>query len=128
MPPSANDIAVDVASCLNSRDEALARRLIYGFIQYFDRADLVHRGRMVSTRPVATGDVKFDALLAATVEFVCVRHDQVIPDWVAAPEYFLDEFWFVSGLRSLEAEALQHSPISYSRRAIFLHRDSLTYA
>jgi hypothetical protein len=34
----------------------------------------------------------------------------------------------VSGLRSLHADALVHSPISFARRGVFIAGDALTYA
>jgi hypothetical protein len=50
------------------------------------------------------------------------------PAWVDDPSRFLEEWWFVSGLRSLHANALVHSPISFKRRGVFIGEDSLTYA
>lgn len=127
-PPSAKDVAADVVECLASDDEPLALRLIYRFIEHYDKASWDDRSRMVSTQPGTTGNRKLDAMLAATVEFSCATHQVGAPAWVNDPEYFLDQFWFVSGIRSLEADALVNSPISYARRSIFLNRESLTYA
>jgi hypothetical protein len=126
--PSAQEVADDVSQCLASGDEALARRLIFRFIEHYDRADWADRSRMVETRPEPTGSTKLDAMLAATVEYACATHRVVPPAWVNESEYFLDQFWFVSGIESLEADAMANSPISYARRSIFLNRESLTYA
>jgi hypothetical protein len=127
-PPSAKEVADDVAQCLASGDEPLARRLIYRFIEHYDKASWEDRTRMVATQPDSTGSQRLDAMLAATVEYSCATHRIVAPGWVNNPEYFLDQFWFVSGVTSLEADALANSPISYARRSIFLNRESLTYA
>jgi len=126
--PSASDIAEDVARCLASGNDPLARRLIFRFIEQYDRADNDDRVRMVEVRPDSTGSPQMDAFLAAAVEYSCATHRVAAPGWVDEPEYFLDEFWFVSGMSSLEADALAHSPISFARRSIFLNRESLTYA
>jgi hypothetical protein len=126
--PSAQEVADEVSQCLASGDEALARRLIFRFIERYDRADWVDRSRMVATRPDPTGSTKLDAMLAATVEYACATHFVTPPAWVNEPEYFLNQFWFVSGIVSLEADAMANSPISYARRSIFLNRESLTYA
>jgi hypothetical protein len=83
---------------------------------------------MVATQPDPSGSSRLDAMLAATVEYSCATHRVAAPLWVNEPEYFLDQFWFVSGIASLEADAMANSPISYARRAIFLNRESLTYA
>lgn len=127
-PPSAAEIADEVSQCLASGDEPLARRLIYRFIEHYDNSTWIQRDRMISQQPEGTGSVKLDALLAATVEYSCAIHRVPAPAWVADPKYFLDHFWFVSGIRSLEADAMVNSPISYARRSIFLNRESLTYA
>lgn len=127
-PPSAQEIAKDVAQCLASGDEPLARRLIYRFIEHYDNADWNDRSRMVAAQPETTGSSRLDALLAATVEYSSAVHQVVAPGWVNEPKYFLDRFWFVSDMSSLEADALANSPISYARRSIFLNRESLTYA
>ena len=127
-PPSAATTASDVAQCLASGDEPLARRLIYRLIEHYDKANWSERADMVRDQPERSGSVRLDALLAATVEYSCATHRVAAPVWVNDSEYFLDQFWFVSGLKSLEADAMTHSPISYARRSIFLNRESLTYA
>lgn len=119
--PSAQEIADEVSQCLASGDQALARRLIFRFIEHYDRANWTDRSRMVEERPDSTGSTKLDAMLAATVEFACATHRVASPSWVNEPEYFLDQFWFVSEISSLEADAMVHSPISYARRSIFLN-------
>lgn len=72
------------------------------------------------------GAVRFDALLAAIVEFVCTRHSGSAPSWVDRPGRFLSEWWFVSGMPTLHADAIAHSPMSFARRDIFITEDALT--
>lgn len=67
-------------------------------------------------------------MLAGIVEYACATHLVLAPAWVDAPEYFLDEFWFVSGVKSLHADAMMHGPISFKRRGVFLTQGALTYA
>ncbi len=126
--PSAKEAADEVAKCLASGGESLARRLIYRFIEHYDNADWEDRTRMVDERPETTGNTKLDAMIAATVEYSCATRRVAAPAWVNELQYFLDQFWFVSGVSSLVADAIVHSPIAYARRAIFLNRESLTYA
>jgi hypothetical protein len=106
----------------------MALRLVYRFIEHYDKANLEDRTRMVAEKPETTGDTRLDAMLASTVEYSCATHLVPAPVWVNAPQYFLEQFWFVAGLKSLEADAFVHSPISYARRSIFLNRESLSYA
>lgn len=114
--------------CLAENDEDAARRLAFRFVEQFDKADDADRHRMIESAPDPTGDLRFDALLASLVEYSCVHHDINPPLWVEDPERFLREWWFVSGLRSLHADAIVHSPISFKRRGVFINEDSLTYA
>jgi hypothetical protein len=127
-PPTIAEVALDVAACLAEGDEASARRLAFRFVELVDRADEVERRRMVVPIPPATGDRRYDAMLAALVEYVCVRHGIAPPAWVDEPDRFLDEWWFVSGMKSLHANAIVHSPVSFKRRGVFLTEGTLTYA
>ncbi len=88
----------------------------------------VDRPLLVADRPDGTGDARFDALLAAIVEHLCTKASLAVPAWANEPSRFLDTWWFVSGLRSLHADALVHSPISFARRGVFIAGDALTYA
>ena len=127
-PPTVDDVAQDAAALLHEDDEALARRTIYRFIEHYDNASWDERSEMVAHQPRPIGSQRLDALLAGCVEFSCATHGLAAPGWVNAPQYFLDQFWFVAGVRALEADAMANSPISFARRAIFLNRHSLTYA
>jgi len=77
---------------------------------------------------VTTGSARYDALLAGIVELACASHGVVAPSWVNDEPYFLNEFWFVSGMKSLHANALVHSPISLARRGVFVTQGALEYA
>jgi hypothetical protein len=126
--PTIAEVGVEVADCLAENDESSGRRLAFRFVEQFDKADQSDRRRMVEIAPLPTGDRRYDALLAALVEYCCVRHDMPSPAWVDDPSRFLEEWWFVSGIRSLHANAVVHSPISFKRRGVFITEDALTYA
>jgi hypothetical protein len=55
-------------------------------------------------------------MLAALAEYSCVRHG------------FLEQWWFVPGMKSLHANAMVHRPISFKRRGVFITEGALTYA
>jgi hypothetical protein len=78
-PPSAKEVAEEVAQCLASGDEPLARRLVYRFMEHYDKASWEDRSRMVTTQPDSTGSPRLDAMLAATVEYSCATHRVVAP-------------------------------------------------
>jgi hypothetical protein len=126
------DVANQIAASLRADDQerglAEARRLAFWFVEVFDSSTLADRQALVAERPDTTGDARFDAMLAAIAEHLCTKASIPLPDWADEPSRFLDIWWFVSGLRSLHAEALVHSPISFARRGVFITSDALTYA
>ena len=67
-------------------------------------------------------------MLAAIAEYLCAREGWLAPPWVEDQSRFLDQWWFVSGMRSLHADAIVHSPISFARRGVFITSGALSYA
>ncbi len=126
--PTVSDVALDVRRSLEDDDEAHARRLAFRFVESYDKAPSESRPGMIEREPPATGDGRFDAFLAAIVEHLCAREFETPPAWVGEPNRFLDRWWFMSGIRSLEANAIVHSPISFKRHGVFISEGSLTYA
>jgi hypothetical protein len=126
--PTIAEVGEEVAVCLAEHDEDFGRRLAFRFVEQFDKADGADRRRMVEVAPSPTGDRRYDALLASLVEYSCIHHGMKPPEWVDDPSRFLEEWWFVSGMKSLHANAMVHSPISFKRRGVFITEGALTYA
>jgi len=126
--PTVSDIARAVSTCVIDNDQSMAIRLMFRIVERYDKCDLVTRAEMIRECPPPTGDRRYDAMLAAVVEYCCAVRFILAPAWVQRPEFFLDTFWFPAGLPGLEAEAFANSPISFSRRGIFINSGSLTYA
>jgi hypothetical protein len=108
--------------------EAEPRRIVLDFVPQFDAAPPEERATLVNEQPPSTGDPRYDALLGALVEHLCLRSGTPIPAWVEDPDRFIETWWFVSGLRRLHASALVQSPISFARRGVFICDGALTYA
>ena len=117
-----------VAAELAAGDDAAALRIAFDFVRAFDSAPESLRNGMVGEPPAPCGDQRYDALLAAVVEHLCARDGLAVPFWTQDPGRFLETWWFVSGLRKLHASALVQSPISFSRRGVFICDGALTYA
>lgn len=83
---------------------------------------------LVAAEPPLTGDARYDALLAAVAEDLCVAAGVDAPRWADDPSRFLTGFWWVSNLPSARARALVHAPASYRRRGIMLDRHDLQAA
>ncbi len=83
---------------------------------------------LAAAEPQSTGDARFDALLAAIAEDLCVHAGVRPPGWVHDDGRFLDGMWWVSDLPSARAAALVHAPASYRRRGIMIDRHDLEAA
>ncbi len=120
------DVARDIAAT-GPVDEARRLRLVFEFLRgsQEDGHPLV---LLVAAEPPPTGDPRFDALLAAVAEDLCVHADEVPPAWVHDSSRFLDHAWWVSGLPSARAAALVHAPASFRRRGVMLDRHDLVAA
>ena len=122
------EVGQEVGRCLLENDRPSALRLSFRFIETFDKATDEERSRMVTHRPQTTGDLQFDALLAGVAEFSCAKNGLLAPSWVNDQDLFLEQWWFVSGIESLHADALVSSPISLARRGVFVTQGALEYA
>ncbi len=120
------DVARDIAAT-GPGDEARRLRLVFEFLRgaQEDGHPLV---LLVAAEPPPTGDPRFDALLAAAAEDLCVHADEMPPAWVHDPSRSLDHAWWVSDLPSARAAALVHAPASYRRRGVMLDRHDLVAA
>lgn len=83
------------------------------------------RHRAVSQAPEPTGDVRYDAYLAALAEHLAAEHDLERPAWSCERDRFLDRFWFVSEVKGFRAIAIVESPAAFRRRGIFIAAASL---
>lgn len=126
--PTIAIVARQVKDAIDHGDEAGARRIAFRFVELYDSATRDERITLVGEEPETTTDRRFDTLLAGVVEFSCARHGVIAPAWVEDPLRFLEPWWFVSGMKTLHANAIAHSPISLARRGVFLTEAALTYA
>lgn len=119
---------VDLAGELaDTADDKVRLRLVFEFLRGV--AEDEHSVRLlVAAEPQPTGDVRFDALLAAIAEDVCVHAGIRPPGWVHDAGRFMKGMWWVSDLPSARAAALVHTPASYRRRGIMIDRRDLEAA
>lgn len=78
--------------------------------------------------PPPTGDSRVDSALAALAEYLARRDGWAAPAWVNDPARYAQPWWFVAGLRSLEATAVQESPLPFRKRGIFITARALSRA
>lgn len=118
----------DLAEQLRATSDAQRRlRLFFEFLR--GAQDEPARLRLlVAQEPALTGDPRFDALLAAAAEHLCIEQGARPPVWVDGPDRTLPGFWWVSDLPSAKARALVHAPASFRRRGVLLDRHDLDAA
>ena len=116
------DLARDIRkTSIKNRERRL--RLVFEFLREVDAKELTLR---VAVEPESTGDQRFDAMLAALSEDLCVSNGVSPPSWVFADQRFLDSAWWVSNLKSARTRALVNAPASYRRRGVMIDRNDLT--
>lgn len=118
------DLATEVRA---SSDERGQLRLVFEFLRSASEDGHPLR-QLIAVAPEPTDDPRYDALLAAVAEDLCVRAGIPPPRWVSDSGRFLDGFWWVSELPSARARALVHAPASYRRRGVMLDRHDLSAA
>ena len=116
------DLARDIRET-PSKNSQRRLRLVFEFLR--DISESQQLSLRFAVEPMATGDRRFDALLAAITEDSCVRGGVAPPSWVFANKRFLDEAWWVSNLKSARAQALVNTPASFSRRGVMIDRHDL---
>ncbi len=118
-----SELAADIARACG---DEIRLRLVFEFVRAADDGHSIKS--LVTNAPRATGDRRFDALLAAVAEHVCVRSGVRVPTGGLDSSRFLDEAWWVSDLPSARIQALVHTPASFRRRGVMIDRHDLTSA
>ena len=126
--PDIHEVATEALHCLTKGDTRTTFCAVARFLGFYGKADWPTRNRMVAPRPDSTGITRQDAMVAGVVEYACDTRRVRAPGWFKEPQFFLDEFWFVSAMRSLHVDAIVHGPLSFKRRGVFSTRGALGYA
>lgn len=114
-------MAEEVAALLSDDGTPSAWRRLLDFVDDFRESSVPGRRWLVEDPPPSTGDRRFDAAIAALVEFLCTEAGTSFPGWTDEPERFAEPWWFVSGLEGFEAMAFRDSPISFARHGVFVN-------
>ncbi len=126
--------AAEVAREILAQDrENLTDAWRHSILQLFDdytgaRCSGQPARELLIPEPPPTGDSRVDAALAALSEHLARRDGWTPPHWVTDPSRYAQPWWFVAGLRSLEAAAIQESPLSFRKRGIFITAGALNRA
>lgn len=91
------------------------------FLDDWRATDRVKRTRLVGEplRQVAGDHLRWAALLAAAVDYLCAQDALPAPAWTSRPEYRLPEPWFLYPGWRLRAWQLIETPVPFRMRNIF---------
>ena len=91
------------------------------FLDDWRRTALDQRRQLVQESPaLVEGDsLRWAALLAAAVEWLCTQDAHPLPSWTSRPEYCLAEPWFLYPGWRLRAWQLAETPTPFRMRNIF---------
>lgn len=108
--------------------ESGRRRLVLEFVEEYRWEPREQRAALLEALPAATGDHRYDALLAALAEHLAYHDELAVPDWAYDHDRFLDQWWFPVDLPAVRADALVHSPGAFRIRGIFIGSGALDRA
>ncbi len=123
--PSVAQFALLISSALAEKKEEKAFRL---FIQLHDNLSSLEPGICVvlSIAPApATGDLRYDALIAALVEYHLCATLLPIPNWVKSPTRKLTTRWIVDPHAISKTLLLRKTPKAFLRHNILIDASEL---
>ena len=117
---TASGAGEDIRRYLEVGNEDAAFRVVLQLATDLARADHALRVALCVTPPALSGNSKFDALLAGTVEWKLSTDDLPVPLWVGEGARILNEPWDVEPVPALQETARQRTPDVLRRHGIYL--------
>lgn len=118
-------LAGGVRSALSQGDPHAALRWVAEFVWDVDHATPKQRKVLLAPSPPLIGEVAWDAMLAGVTEMLAARHHLPVPPWTAAPERFLQTWWFFSDRPAWIVSAFTEAPAALADRGVFVHASAL---
>ena len=95
-------------------EDDLGRAIIHDLPRRFHALSEDGQRQVLKSAPPLTG-TRWDALLAATAEYLCELHGHPVQPWMDEPERFLDETWVLAWTPSIRSKALAFAPPAFVR-------------
>jgi len=80
---------------------------------------------LIAEEPPRVGDVRFDAILAASAEYVAYCHGLPVPRWAADDSRTLDFGWFIPEYQQARRWAMVYSPPAFKSRGVYIEERDL---
>ncbi len=114
------DAAEQLRALLARGNERAAYRVWLGVHDDLERSDPALRVALCVTPPALVGDSRYDALLAALVEFVLGRDGLPLPGWIADERRPADVDWWIEDLAATRDAVRRATPREFSARRLFI--------
>lgn len=124
---SAAETSRQVATAIRDHQEDLAFRICLELIDDLKAVTPFRLQQLTRDPPPLTGDSRYDALIAAIVEDVCVNAGAPTPLWVYETTRSVEK-WYLSGIETLHEDADTDTPPIYRRHGVFILEDELSRA
>jgi hypothetical protein len=121
--PALASLAEVIRNDLRDGRERDALRLLFGFADDFRGSGDAGKAELIAAEPAPTGDLGFDAALAAVAEFFAGEAGIPAPAWAEAPGRFAVPWWFVAPGPAFHAYVLAHTPAAFFRHGVFMARE-----
>lgn len=122
-PMSLATLAGHLAS---SNSDQVRWKLVWEFLEEYRWEPAESGVSLVVAEPAATGDERWDALLAALAEYLLAQVDLAPPDWAEAR--VLRRAWFPAELAIHRADALAWAPAAFRKHGVYLSVHDLAAA
>lgn len=80
---------------------------------------------LIAEEPAETGDVRFDAFLAASAEYVALHHDLTPPPWCFEAKRVLPFGWHIAETQQARRWAYGRTPGPFLGRGIYIEEREL---
>jgi transcriptional regulator with XRE-family HTH domain len=117
------ELSQTIEQDLEDDREQDALRLLFGFADDFRGSSRPGAIELIAEEPAATGDSRFDAMLAGVAEFFAAERGVPRPGWVDQPERFVEPLWFVSSRPEFDAYTLANTPATFMRHGVLVARE-----
>ncbi len=123
---TAPEIASDVSQLLALGDEDDALRFLLDGVLALRHLTTPDEFTAFVAPPGPTGDERWDALLAASIAYMCRQGGHPVPAWTARAS--LDEWWWPGHVIARRAQVVQRTPIDFRRLGIWFDERNFTAA
>ena len=101
----------ELARLLRAADPSEWWRLVAEFLEEYRWEPPGSRSQLLAEEPAATGDERWDVLLAALAEHLAARDGRGAPSWTDTRR--LRRFWFPFNTPAPRADAIVHAPAAF---------------